>query len=227
MRRFRPNHPTHVSDLFAYLQQEVDPADYPRLLAGRDPAALSDDEYYEIVDAVEAMEARRGGWDCADPAYRMFQDAVIPPWPARAIHFTAKEFSRFDRGSPHRHLHYTVDCGPLITQHDSPSSSVPLAEVAWGFAFDAADSSASIEAGADKYARGRSGHFVCFSTNEYLKAYAKHDREWQVIFVVGSEYDVARGSWWWAGSRRWVELEDGRTFGSFKDAANAPRHSKS
>jgi len=227
LRRFRPNHPEHVRELLAYLQLEIDPADYPRLLAGRDPDALTDDEYYDMLAAVESSEQQRpGSWSCEDPPYRVFESAFIPSWDVRAIHFTARDFSRFDRGPGYSDLHYTVQCGPFITQHESPLESVPLREVAWGFAFAASASEAVLSAGASKYGKDRddSGHFVCFNTNECLQAYAKHDDEWQVIFVIGSEFDVVRGTFGWIGSRRWIELDDGRSFQNFRDAANAPAH---
>lgn len=205
--------------LASYLNTDVDIYDFSWTIREflADQEIESDAEYVE--DLTEQQQVEFKDWllrdskidnicqgqevDC--PSYLMFRDARVLPKGTWLVHFSSKYFSQFKYGSNYERLHLSTW---FIKKHkvksNNLSDEIGAAEVVFGFAFDT-DQMNRIICHGHRFGK----HVKLFQCDMAVEAYHTSDGYRQVIFPLGSEYNVIDLSEVYSNGNIDVELSGG------------------
>jgi hypothetical protein len=185
-------------DLFHYLSIELDPYDFSYYLedwvretdtglSEMDVSALSQSQLKEFVSWLKANnkpEEYARDLPIESPAYLHMQAQEMLPVGTWLIHFSRKQFNKFQFGTTLDGLHLSTwkrekqpaDCGKNLKSS--------LFEAVFGFAFPAEARNVL------RYGESYGRNLVLFRTDAAVLAYHYGDAQHQAVFPLCSEYDV-------------------------------------
>jgi hypothetical protein len=204
MKKPRANYDIQ-GELIDYLNVGIDPYDFfvpyidrfaeemeiPNLSSEDDPSEVPENLIKKFTEWIERNNIHID-WVEKDPygspAYLTLSDAKRMPKGQWLIHFSEKEFRKFEYGSTVEGLHLTTYSKRKVRADCSNNLSdrIGLYETVWGFAYDADMSWSRLSGRTHAYGK----HVVLFQCDYAIDAYHSGDEERQAIFPLCSEYNV-------------------------------------